>query len=356
MKRRVLAAAFVVVLGVALAPAAAQERQAPATVWRYTGMDRFTPKCPPGSGASLQVSGNSLTYTYRSAAEPNNPWVMLFTWEKPVLDGKSITARVEGKVRVEGPPSPTPSVRMVMYADPSAFQVQPADVAFSGAIGLDVFPSATFKAIANPDPNWPQALDVVVHFSAHYCDSGNREVARYHFARVPPPDADQDQVPDTHDRCRNTPAAAVVDAYGCSIAQLCRCNREWATHAAYVRCVASQARRFRAEHLIDADEQEAILDAAMASDCGKHHEPDTDKDEVPDEEDQCPRTDEGDPVDAHGCSIAQWCPCNRPWASHGAYVRCVITRTGEFRDAHIIDVQERETLIFLAVLSNCGRQ
>ena len=49
---------------------------------------------------------------------------------------------------------------------------------------------------------------------------------------------------------------------------------------------------------------------------------DCDGDGVPDEQDLCSGTG-GGAVDAHGCSIAQLCPCDGGWTNHEEYVTCV---------------------------------
>jgi hypothetical protein len=360
MKKRWLALTCVVMLGLVLAPAAAQDQTAPETVWGYTGMDRFTPACPPELGATVKVAGNQLTYTYTYPEDPHNPWVMRFTWEDPVLRGAKITAKVEGQVMRRGSPAgPTPSVRMLMYTAPSAYQVKYADVGFSGAIGTGVPVGDNFEAHANPDPNWTTPFHVGVWFSAHYCDTGDREVARYHFRRDGvSEDSDDDGVPHAKDRCPKTRRGAAVNTRGCSIAQLCPCNKAWKSHADYVRCFAHYAENFKVDGLINDDEEAAIVEHARKSSCGV---PDIDEDGVLDNMDACPKTPRGAAVDLQGCSIAQLCPCDKTvsgtrWDNHAQYVKCVVRKAQEFWKNGLISESEREDFIIEAVLSPCGKR
>lgn len=82
------------------------------------------------------------------------------------------------------------------------------------------------------------------------------------------PDADGDDVPDHLDQCPDTPTNAVVDATGCSIAQLCPCGGPWRNHGHYVRAVMQTALRFHREGLITRADAHAIIRDAARSDCG----------------------------------------------------------------------------------------
>jgi hypothetical protein len=86
-------------------------------------------------------------------------------------------------------------------------------------------------------------------------------------------DADSDGVADDRDRCSNTAAGAIVNADGCSIAQLCPCDTPWRNHAEYVRCVMRRAWEFYREGLINADQRRAITRAAVDSSCGRRQPP-----------------------------------------------------------------------------------
>jgi len=87
-------------------------------------------------------------------------------------------------------------------------------------------------------------------------------------------DADGDGVPDSQDQCPNTPAGAVVDADGCSIAQLAPCagpssGETWKNHGQYVSAVAKTAESFLAAGLITKAEKDEIMKAAAQSNCGR---------------------------------------------------------------------------------------
>jgi len=83
------------------------------------------------------------------------------------------------------------------------------------------------------------------------------------------PDDDNDGVPDGGDQCPNTSPATVVDATGCSIAQLCPCDAQWRNHGDYVSCVAHATNAFVAAGLITGAEKGVIQSAAGSSSCGK---------------------------------------------------------------------------------------
>lgn len=85
---------------------------------------------------------------------------------------------------------------------------------------------------------------------------------------IPSPDSDGDGVFDDSDLCPNTPTGTVVNAGGCSIAQLCPCESDWQNHGAYVSCVAHAAEDFVGEGLISEEEKDAIIAEAGASSCG----------------------------------------------------------------------------------------
>jgi hypothetical protein len=87
-------------------------------------------------------------------------------------------------------------------------------------------------------------------------------------------DFDDDGVPDGQDRCPDTPAGDVVNQHGCSIDQLVQCSGParggaWRNHAEYVGAVIKVTESFRRAGLITARERNAIIQAAMRSDCGK---------------------------------------------------------------------------------------
>ena len=104
-------------------------------------------------------------------------------------------------------------------------------------------------------------------------------------------DSDGDGVPDSLDRCPDTPPGAIVNAEGCSIDQLAPCagprpGKTWKSHYQYVLAVATEVVEFWLDGLLTDDQANAIVDAAIKSDCGKkaksghhphdHHEDDDD--------------------------------------------------------------------------------
>ncbi len=86
-------------------------------------------------------------------------------------------------------------------------------------------------------------------------------------------DADGDGVGDSLDLCPGTPAGAVVDSTGCSIAQIAPCSGPasggtWKNHGQYVSAVAQAAAAFVEQRLISADQAEEIVAQAAQSNCG----------------------------------------------------------------------------------------
>ena len=81
-------------------------------------------------------------------------------------------------------------------------------------------------------------------------------------------DQDQDGIHDDSDMCPNTVSGAIVNANGCSIAQLCPCNDSWRNHGAYVRCVARTSEDFVNAGLISQEEKDSVVSTAARSDCG----------------------------------------------------------------------------------------
>jgi len=89
-------------------------------------------------------------------------------------------------------------------------------------------------------------------------------------------DSDGDGVPDTEDACPGTAVGDVVEANGCSIAQLCPCEDPesldlWKNHGEYVSCVAHATNLFIDLGLISEDDKGAIVTAAALSTCGRRN-------------------------------------------------------------------------------------
>ncbi len=85
-------------------------------------------------------------------------------------------------------------------------------------------------------------------------------------------DQDDDGVDDSEDLCPDTPAGAVVDADGCdgeqSVDLECPPDDAWASHGAYVSCVAGAVNDAVAAGLLNNAEGAAIKKAAAKSDIG----------------------------------------------------------------------------------------
>jgi len=84
-----------------------------------------------------------------------------------------------------------------------------------------------------------------------------------------PPDSDGDGVSDELDQCPNTPAGAIVNANGCSIDQLGRCDAPWKDHGEYVRAIVRLAAEFRSSGLLSEEAERSIRLQAAKSNCGK---------------------------------------------------------------------------------------
>jgi hypothetical protein len=83
---------------------------------------------------------------------------------------------------------------------------------------------------------------------------------------------------------------------------------------------------------------------------------DSDGDGVDDDSDNCAGTASGDVVDATGCSIAQYCPCDNNWKNHGKYVSCVAHNAEDFVDAGLITEAEKDAIVSVAAQSDCGKK
>ena len=88
---------------------------------------------------------------------------------------------------------------------------------------------------------------------------------------------------------------------------------------------------------------------------------DGDGDGVANTQDECAATSAGTITDpAHGCSIAQLCPCEgprgtvMPWRNHGKYVSCVAHAAGDFETQGLISPAMKNQLVSNAAQSSCG--
>jgi hypothetical protein len=80
-----------------------------------------------------------------------------------------------------------------------------------------------------------------------------------------PDDCDHDGVPNSQDECAETPLGSVINAQGCSIAQLCPCAME--SHDEYVTCVRDAARAFQQAGLISNSQRRQLVENARAASC-----------------------------------------------------------------------------------------
>ena len=81
-------------------------------------------------------------------------------------------------------------------------------------------------------------------------------------------DTDGDGVLDSEDQCPSTAPGELVNASGCSIEDLCPCEKEWKNHAEYVQCVTHEANQFVQAGIITNAEKGRVLQNAARSDCG----------------------------------------------------------------------------------------
>ncbi len=82
---------------------------------------------------------------------------------------------------------------------------------------------------------------------------------------------------------------------------------------------------------------------------------DNDNDGILDAGDECPQTPLGAVAGPDGCSVAQTCPCVKPWKNHGAYVSCVARAAESLLGLGLIDQAAKDALVSEAAGSDCGR-
>lgn len=69
---------------------------------------------------------------------------------------------------------------------------------------------------------------------------------------------------------------------------------------------------------------------------------------------QCPTTAIGQLVDANGCSVADYCPCEGSRRNHGAYVRCGAQTGGRFVSTGLMTERDKGALVSAGARSSCG--
>jgi hypothetical protein len=148
-----------------------------------------------------------------------------------------------------------------------------AKKASNGAVVMDkLFPTDwrcdDLKAQVNAAG--PGAHEIAVAFEEDFGWGGLtrlRVVAEYENA-----DVDGDGVTDDKDTCPSTKPGDVVNASGCSVADLCPCTNPtspWKNHGAYMACVTKTSKDFIKANLLTKEKGESLVSTAAQSSCGK---------------------------------------------------------------------------------------
>ena len=86
---------------------------------------------------------------------------------------------------------------------------------------------------------------------------------------------------------------------------------------------------------------------------------DADDDGVEDEDDACPDSPPGFPVDADGCAGSEIvdanCHCDNDWKNHGKYVSCVAQTVDGLVDDGLLTEDEGDAIVSGAAQSDCGK-
>lgn len=84
---------------------------------------------------------------------------------------------------------------------------------------------------------------------------------------------------------------------------------------------------------------------------------DSDGDGLTDDLDQCILSDDtlSDATDFDGCTVADSCPCDGEWRTHGDYVGCVTRTANDFKKDGLISGAEKGRITSQAAGSVCGR-
>lgn len=83
---------------------------------------------------------------------------------------------------------------------------------------------------------------------------------------------------------------------------------------------------------------------------------DSDGDGIDDSEDVCPDSvfDVSSEIDADGCTVDDYCPCDDAWSNHGEYVSCVASVSNDFKSEGILSGKDKGAIQSDAAGSTCG--
>jgi hypothetical protein len=113
----------------------------------------------------------------------------------------------------------------------------------------------------------PASHEIAIAFEEDFGDGGLtrlRLVAEYENA-----DSDGDGVTDDKDTCPSSKAGEPVNASGCSVADLCPCEKSWKNHGEYVSCVSKTVQDFVKANLLTKEAGASLVSTAAKATCGK---------------------------------------------------------------------------------------
>ena len=159
-------------------------------------------------------------------------------------------------------------------------------------------------------------------------------------------DADGDGLCAEVDNCPSSPNADQADLDADSLGDICDADVD-----------GDQVPNNDDNCVFDINSDQRDYDGDGAGDvCDK----DDDNDGVIDSVDAClvvlGNTPDTGVVDASGCSVVDFCPCDNNWKNHGAYVSCVAHTTKAFVQAGLITSSQRGAIVSAAGRSNCGKK
>ena len=66
--------------------------------------------------------------------------------------------------------------------------------------------------------------------------------------------------------------------------------------------------------------------------------------------------EQGDLVNAQGCSLVQACPCDGSWQNKGEYISCTVAWVVELKKSGLLTKKEAQSLLTTATKSSCGKK